>query len=337
MAYKIIITRQPLCDAGMAALAGKADCAIIDKLHAYEFLTELQKVDGLMIKEGIIGREEMEACPNLKVIARHGVGYETVDVKAAAELGIPVVYTPGANARSVAEHTLALILALTKNLVESHNETLRGNWNIRRAFRSYEFEGRLVGMVGLGRIGGEVARLCQAVGFRVCAYDPFIPADRIREMGYSACESLEELLRVSDVVSVHVHYNESTRNMIAEKELTLMKPDAILINVSRGGIVNEADLARALETDRLGGAGLDVFVGEVLQPDSPLTKAPRIICTPHMAAQTNKAVEQICDMMVAGTLAILDGKKWPYVADRSVYEHPRWKDRPWADGKGENL
>ena len=207
MDYKVIITPRKLCDAGMEALAAQANYEVVDKVNACNFLPELQKADALMIKEGGIGREDMLACPDLKVIARHGVGFDTVDAKAAAELGIPVVITPGANARSVAEHTVAMILALTKNLVTCHNETIKGNWNIRQEFRAYEFEGKTVGLIGVGNIGRIVAQMCMGLGFHIAAYDPFVPEEKLAEAGYRACRTVEEILRTSDIISVHVPYN----------------------------------------------------------------------------------------------------------------------------------
>lgn len=331
MKHTIIVTPRPLCDSGMELLAQNADYKIIEKIDAKNFLDELQNADALMIKEGGITREDMMACPNLKVIARHGVGFDTVDAKAAAELGIPVVITPGANARSVAEHTLAMILALSKNLVTCHNETVSGNWGIRQEFRSFEFEGKTVGLLGAGNIGRMVASMCMGIGFHVAAYDPYVSGEKLKEAGYQPCETVEEILRISDIVSVHVPYNEKTKDLISEKEFKLMKQDAILVNCARGGVVNEEALAEALRNNEIGGAGLDVFVGETLKADSPLAMAPHLICTPHMAAQTTKAVEQICNMMIRGTMAVLQGKKWPYVADKSVYNHPNWKDKPWAE------
>ncbi len=331
MGAKVIITPRKLCDVGMAALSAQADCEIVNKINACNFLSELQKADALMIKEGGITRSDMLACPNLKVIARHGVGFDTVDAKAAAELGIPVLITPGANARSVAEHTVAMILALTKNLVDSHNEAVKGNWNVRQEFRSYEFEGKMVGLLGVGNIGRIVAKMCKGLGFHIAAYDPFVPAEKLSEAGYRVCETVEDILRTSDIISIHVPYNEQTKNLIAKKELAMMKPGALLVNCARGGIVNEEDLAQALRDDTIGGAGLDVFVGERLDPKSDLAKAPHLICTPHMAAQTETAVEQICLMMVKGTMAVLHEEKWPFVADKSVYAHPRWKNKPWAN------
>lgn len=326
---KVVIT-QRLRQSGMDRLEGKVAYSIVNSTEAGEFLNELKTADGLMIKTAGISRKEIEACPGLRVIARHGVGFDTVDVRAAAEHGIPVVITPGANARSVAEHTLAIILALTKNLVTSHNETVRGNWDVRQRFKSFEFEGKLVGFIGVGNVGREVAKMCLAIGFRVAAYDPFVPEEKMLEAGYVPYKTVDGIIKEADIISIHVPYNEETRNLISMRELKMMKKEAVLVNCARGGIVSEPDLAQALKNGIIAGAGLDVYLGEELSVDSPLIGAPNLICTPHMAAQTTKAVDEICRMMVEGTLAVLEGKKWPYVADRKVYEHPIWKDKPWA-------
>ncbi|MGI5963331.1 MAG: hydroxyacid dehydrogenase [Lawsonibacter sp.] len=276
MEYKVMITPRPLCNMGMELLSKKADSLVVDPANC-NFTAELQKVDALMLKEGGIGRPEMLACPRLKVIARHGIGFDTVDVDAATELGIPVVITPGANSRSVAEHTVAMILALTKNLVESHNETVKGNWNVRQEFRAFEFQGKVIGLIGVGSIGKMVANMCSGLGFQVAAYDPFIPAEQLVREGYQACSCLDEILQCSDIISVHVPYNQQTKNLIGKRELEKMKRTGILINCARGGIVNEEDLVQALRDGIISGAGVDVFVGEQLRRDNPLASAPHLI------------------------------------------------------------
>ncbi len=328
--HRIVLT-QKLIDPGMERLEGRVDYKIVNSRDASEYVEDLKQADGLLIRLSTITGKEIEACPNLKVIGRHGVGYDTVDVKAATKAGIPVVITPGANARSVAEHTLTLMLALIKDLENAHPEMMAGNWDVRMKFKSYEFEGALVGFIGLGNIGRLAAKLCRGIGFRTAAYDPFLSKEKIEEAGCIAYEDVHELIKDVDVVSVHVPYTEETKDLIAWPELVSMKDSAILVNCARGGIVNEADLARALKEGQIAGAGLDVFVGEQLAPDSPLRDAPNLICTPHMAAQTMKATEEICHMMIEGCIAVMDGYKWPFVADRSVYDHPRWAGKPWAD------
>lgn len=321
---------QRISDSGMKRIRERCSYQVVEGLDTKAFKSELAAADCVLTKMAPLDREDIESCPHLKVIGRHGVGFDSVDVEAATERGIPVVVTPGANKRSVAEHTLALILALTKNLVESSNETKAGNWNVRRYNKSYEFMGKRVGFLGLGNIGSEVARMCRGIDLEVSAYDPFLSDEKLAEMGCIPYHDVDQLLKDSDIVSIHVPLNAQTRNMIGWRELNLMKRSAILVNCARGGIVNESDLARALNEKVIAGAGLDVFDGEVLLPDSPLAKADNLICTPHMAAITETAANQICNMMLDGCFALLDGKKWPYVADKRVYEHPKWKDCPWA-------
>lgn len=329
---RVVIT-QRLCDKGMERVEGKFDYVVVNGQDAKEFLGEMKEADALLVKMAHVGREEIEACPKLRVIGRHGVGFDSVDVKAAAERGIPVVITPGANKRSVAEHSLAMILALTKNLVESDTEMKAGNWEVRHYYKCFEFEGCLIGFVGLGNIGKELAEMCRGIGMRIAAYDPFVSDQDMERMGYTAYHEVDALLKDCDIVSVHVPLNEQTRNMIGWRELNLMKPGALLVNCARGGIVNEADLGRALRENVIAGAGLDVFEGEIPETGGYLMTSPNLICTPHMAANTRKAEQQICDMMLDGCIAVLNGEKWPYVADRTVYDHPIWKDRPWACAK----
>lgn len=326
---KIVII-QRISESGMARIRGNYDYQVLEGLDTKSFSRELAAADCILTKMAPLDREDIKNCPHLKVIGRHGVGFDSVDVKAAAELGIPVVITPGANKRSVAEHTLALMLALTKNLVESNNETKAGNWNVRRLNKAFEFKGMRVGFLGLGNIGSEIAHMCQGIDLETVAYDPFLTDEKLKELGCTPYHDVNQLLKDSDIVSIHVPLNDQTRNMIGWQELNLMKRTSILVNCARGGIVNEADLARALDEKVIAGAGLDVFAGETLDPDSALAKADNLICTPHMAAITETAANQTCNMMLDGCFALLNGKKWPYVADKSVYDHPRWKDCPWA-------
>lgn len=326
---KMVIMKR-LCDQGMERLEGKVCYTVVDYDDAAECGEVLKDAGALLVKMARVGADAIAAGAKLKVIGRHGVGFDSVDVGAATKRGIPVVITPGANRRSVAEHTLAMILALCKNLVESDREMKAGNWEVRHFNKSFEFEGKTIGFLGLGNIGGELAAMCRGIGFNIMAYDPFVPNERMEKLGYTPCHNTDVLLQSCDILSVHVPLNEETRGMIGWRELNLMKPTALLVNCARGGIVDEDALARSLRERVIAGAGLDVFVGEVPQPDGGLLTAPNLICTPHMAANTEKAERQICDQMISGVLAVLEGKKWPHVADRRVYDHPVWKDRPWA-------
>ena len=170
------------------------------------------------------------------------MGYDSVDVAAATALGIPVVITPGANNRAVAEHTLTMMLALSKNLVEAQVETAKGNWAVRDAHKQFELYGKKAGIIGLGRIGRDVASLCTGIGMKVAGYDPFLTKEQIEGMGYEYFADAEQLMEQCDVISIHVPLTPETENMVRKEQFQKMKKTAIIINCSRGGIINEADL-----------------------------------------------------------------------------------------------
>ena len=166
---------------------------------------------------------------------------------------------------------------------------------------------------------------------KIAAYDPFLSKEQVEGYGAEYYENYEELLKISDVVSIHVPLTEETRNMISRKQLSEMKKTALIINCSRGGIINEADLTEALKAGEIAGAATDVFCNEPPKTDDPLLNCPNLIVSPHSAAQTREAVIKMAQMCVKGCLAVAEGKKWPFVADRSVYDHPKWKDTEYAE------
>ena len=318
---------------GMALLDQEDTVYVAHDANPANYTEEMKDADALIVRAApakIVNRQVMEAAPNLKVIGRTGVGYDSVDVEAATELGIPVVITPGANNRAVAEHSLTMMLALSKNLVEAQVETAKGNWAIRDAHKQFELHGKKAGIIGLGRIGRDTASLCTAIGMKVAGYDPFLTKEQIEELGYEYYGDYEELLKDCDVISIHVPLTKDTENMIAAKQLKEMKNTAIIVNCSRGGIVNETDLIEALNNGEIAGAGLDVFVGEELHPGNPLLDAKNLIFSPHSAAQTREAVINMATMCVEGCKAVCEGKKWKLVANPKVYEHEKWKDAEWA-------
>lgn len=314
-------------------LLGEADVYVAHDANPANYKEEMRDADALIVRAapaGIVSRQVMEDAASLKVIGRTGVGYDSVDVQAATALGIPVVITPGANNRAVAEHSLTMMLALSKNLVEAQVETAAGNWAIRDAHKQFELYGKKAGIIGLGRIGKDTASLCQGIGMKVAGYDPFLTREQVEALGYEYFENYEDLLEACDVISIHVPLTEQTENMIAKPQLQKMKKTAIVINCSRGGIINEADLIEALNDGEIAGAGLDVFVGEELHPGNPLLKAKNLIFSPHSAAQTREAVINMATMCVEGCKAVCQGKKWKLVADQKVYDHEKWKDADWA-------
>ena len=279
---KFVMT-QAVCPEGLALLDGVADIYVADNQDPDNYLDQMRDADALIVRIAKCDGHAIEHSPNLKVIGRTGVGYDSVDVKKATELGIPVVITPGANNRSVAEHAVAMMFALSKNLLEGQLEMGKGNWEIRGAKKAFELEGKKVGILGLGAIGRETAKICAGVGMEIAGYDPFLSREQVEAMGAEYFADYKQLLRACDVVSIHVPLTDETRDMISAAELAQMKPTAILINCSRGGIVNEADLCAALKAGVIAGAGTDVFCSEPPKPDDPLLNTPNLICSPHLS------------------------------------------------------
>ncbi|MBR1671434.1 MAG: hydroxyacid dehydrogenase [Fretibacterium sp.] len=322
---------QAVCPEGLDLLKGRADVYVADNPDPNNYLDRMADADALIVRIAKCDGNVINHSPNLKVIGRTGVGYDTVDVKCATERGIPVIITPGANNRSVAEHAVAMMFALSKNLHEGQVELCRGNWEIRGAKKAFELEGKTVGVIGLGAIGRETAKICQGCGMKIAGYDPFLNQEKIEALGAKYYADYEALLKDADIVTIHVPLTDETRDMIAAKQLASMKETALVINCSRGGIVNEADLTAALKAGTIAGAGTDVFCNEPPKPDDPLLNCPNLIVSPHSAAQTREAVIKMARMCVTGCLAVCEGKKWPHVADKAVYDHPAWAGRDWAE------
>ena len=320
------ILSHPIVPEAMQMLDG-CDVQVLNSRDMAENKTEIADADAIIARISHVTAEAIEAAKDLKVIGRTGVGYDMVDVEAATRRGIPVVLTPGANNRSVAEHTVALLFALSKNLLEGHNEQMKGNYAIRNKGVTFELLGKTIAVLGLGAIGGEVARLCKAIGMKVIGYDPFLPEDKIAALGCEPTGDFRAVLPQCDFVTVHMPLLDSTRGMIGEKEITVMKPTAMIVNCARGGIVDEKALAVALNEGRLAGAGIDCFENDPPKTDDPLLNAKNVIASPHSAAQTKEAVIRMHKMCVEGCLAVLRGEKWPYVADKKVYDHPLWQGK----------
>ena len=321
---KIVISHR-LHDAGMKVLEDAGvNVVITDSGEPQDMLPELRDADGVIIRIGSIDRATMEACPNVKAIGRPGVGVDDVDVAAATELGIPVVIAPGANTRSVAEHAMAMMFACAKDLVRSDREMRKGNFAIRSSYKAYELQGRTLGLIGSGAIGSVFAEMAAGIGMKVLVYDPYVPAEKIEAQGYGYRTQVEDILREADVVSIHTPLTDATRGMIGEEELRMMKPDGILINCARGGIVDETALGRALDENWIHSAGTDVVVHEPIDPKDPIFAHESIVVSPHMAGQTREAAAGVATLAAEGILAVIRGKKWAKVCNPKAYEHARW-------------
>ena len=323
---KIVLTHR-LHEAGMQLLDGKAEVKITNNGNPQEILPELLDADGLIIRIGSIDRATIMAAKNLKAIGRPGVGVDNVDMAAATERGIPVVIAPGANTRSVAEHALTLILASAKDVLHSDRQTRAGNFNIRNSYKAFEVAGKTLGLIGYGNIGRELAKMGAAVGFNVMVYDPFVAPAAIEQAGYRYEADMDRVLAAADAVTLHVPLTEETRCLINARSLALMKSTAVLVNCARGEIVDEAALFDALSQRKLHSAAADVLSTEPVKPDHPLLRLDNFIITPHMAGLTQEAAAGVCTMAAEGVLAVVNGEKWPHVANKDVYDHPLWREK----------
>ena len=280
-----------------------------DELQEDERETTLSTTEAVLTAIYKIPRALMEKMPKLRIVQKAGVGTDNIDSQAATELGIAVGNVPGGNANGVVELTMALILDLYRHLPELNKGTKEGKW-MMFTYRasSFEVRGKTHGIIGLGNIGREVARLSQAFGSSVLYYDAFRAKPEVEEALNIRFASLEELLREADIVSVHVPLLPETTHLINAKNLALMKKNAVLINVSRGNVVNEQDLYQALVEKKLAGAAIDVWATEPIDPANPLLTLDNVIATPHVAGGTYDAAINVYRGSFANIGACLRGE-----------------------------
>jgi len=301
-----------MTDEAIRALEGKgkvmwADCKSEDELVEKVCNTNAKVVMSEYFK---ITSRVMDASHVLKGIVVWGVGYDHVDVKAASERGIYVANTRGSNAESVAEHAFALVLALSRKLLRTEAFVRKGGWVSREEaglpheLIAHDLYEKTLGIVGLGAIGSRVARIAYGFNMRVLAYDPYVSVEAAKEKRVELI-SLEKLLKESDFVTLHVVLTEDTKGMIGARELNLMKPTAYLINASRGPIVDEEALVRALREKKIAGAGLDVFAKEPVDLENPLLKLDNVVVTPHCAGNSEEALRATSLMVSQEAIRIL--------------------------------
>lgn len=296
--------KQALVQAGYE-LVFPPRAAALRTLTEEELLRQLDGIEATVCSMEPYTRRVLDAHPQLKVIARVGVGYDAVDVPAATDHGVAVTIAPGTNQDAVAEQTFALMLALVKGIVPQHNTTAAGQWQrgILRPLR-----GNTLGLAGLGRIGKAVALRGQAFGMRVIAYDP-APDHEFARRHEIPLVTFDQLLAESDFLSLHLPLTPATRRLIHRETLAKMKPGAMLINTSRGGLVHEADLAEALTSGRLAGAGLDVFENEPPR-GSPLLGLDNVVLTPHAAGVDSRSLADMA-LSAAEAIVALGRGEWP--------------------------
>ncbi|NBC64714.1 MAG: phosphoglycerate dehydrogenase [Bacteroidetes bacterium] len=251
--------------------------------------------------KGNVNQDLMDACPNLQVITRCGVGLDNVDVGEATKRGIKVINAPGSNSSTVAEHALTLMLMGVRNVWKSVERVKGGDWRWRNQYSGDELRGKTLGILGMGNIGQRVAKLADAFGMKVIYWDKF-PV----QSEYESC-SMEDLLKQADVVTVHVPLLKDTKHLVGEEQLNLMKSTAWLINTARGPIIDETALIKALDNKNISGFASDVLAVEPPDRDHPLLNHPKTLITPHTASLTATTYRNMCVSTVQNTLAVLDG------------------------------
>lgn len=268
--------------------AGNIEYEVRTGLKGEELHKALLEFDGAICRSGVkITAEALAGNQRLRAIARAGVGTDNIDKEAATRLGIVVMNTPGGNTVSTAEHTVALMLAMSRNLAPAYQSLIEGRWD-RKKFMGTQLANKTLGIVGLGRVGQAVATRAIAMQMRVLGYDPFLSNSRAKELGVETVDSARELLPHVDFLTVHTPLNDETRGLIGAAEVRMMKKGARLINCARGGIYDEDALVEGLQSGQLGGVALDVYPNEPCT-DSPLFGMPGVICTPHLGASTEEA------------------------------------------------
>jgi D-3-phosphoglycerate dehydrogenase len=313
---RVLIT-EPLSDQGLELLTRDFEVDVRTDLAKGDLAAEIAPYDALVIRSATkVTASVLEAATNLKVVARAGIGLDNVDVEAATRRGVMVVNAPQSNIISAAEHTLALLLAQARNIPQAHADLTAGHWE-RSRWEGVELAGKTLGLVGLGRVGSLVAARAAGFGLRVIAFDPYVSADRAKEMGVEMMPTLESLLVQADFVAIHLPRTPDTEGLLGEKELRMMKPQARLVNTARGGIVDEEALAKVLEEGHLGGAALDVFAAEPAT-DSPLFGVPRVVVTPHLGASTREAQDKAGTTVAEMVRLALQGEFVPYAVNVSA-------------------
>ncbi len=307
--YRILVC-DPLADEGLQILEniGQVDCQFnLTEAQLAEAATE---ADAILVRSGTqITAPVIEATQRLKVIARAGVGVDNIDVAAATRRGVLVVNCPTANTIAAAEHTIALLMAAARNIPQA-NRALRANRWERKRFMGRQISEKTLGIVGLGKIGSQVARRARGLGMKIIAYDPYVAQEYAASVN-AQLGSLAEVLTEADFVTVHTALTDGTRGLIGAEQFNLMKPEAIIINCARGGIVDEPALREALQAGTIAGAALDVFVGS--EPDPELIALDNVVATPHLGASTTEAQINVAVDAARQVVEVLKGQppRWP--------------------------
>ena len=290
-----VLVCDPISQTGIEHLQQQdgLETIVLDRCHSEEELMPIVKdVSAMAIRsETKVTKAILEAAPEMRIVGRAGVGVDNIDIEAATQNGVIVMNTPGGNTTATCELTFSMMMALARNIPQAHGSMIAGEWN-RKAFKGVELYGKTLGVLGMGRIGGEVARRAIAFGMRVMAYDPYITPSRAKALQVELA-SLEDIYTAADFITVHMPMTDETRGMLNKDTFAIMKPSVRLLNCARGGIINEDDLCEVLKEGKIAGAALDVYESEPLSNDSPLRDCPNLILTPHLGASTVEAQDNV--------------------------------------------
>lgn len=312
MPRRVLVTG-PSLDEDAVSLLEDNDCALVFA-GAYSQGNELDRLIDEYAPNAIISRmgklafsSISKAAPDLKVIAKHGVGVDNIDIDTATKLGIPVMVASGANAISVAEHTFALILAVTKQITKLDRSMRSGQWD-KPDFRGHEIQGLTLGLFGMGAIALATARIAKSFGLKVIGFDPFVGSRRFEDAGVLEVGSPGELFSRSNILSLHAPLTEDTRQIVNDAALALMPEGGYVVNTARGGLIDEDALLRAIQRGHLAGAGLDTFAEEPIAPTHPFLSEPSIVLSPHISGVTAQANRRVAMQAARNVLAVLDGE-----------------------------
>lgn len=310
--YSVLIA-QPIAKEGIKKLEEAGfEVRYLTRYDPNKIKEEIADVDGLLVRNMKISCGVIKSGKKLKVISRHGVGMENIDIDVATERGIQITNTPIANSVTVAEHVMTMILALSKNLLIMDRNSRQGNFEIRHYLYGIELNGKTLSILGLGKIGSKLALMAKCgFGMQIICYDPYISPEKI-DSAIKLTEDWKEVFKQADFVSINIPLNKKTRGIVGLKELRLMKPTAFLINCARAQIVDERELINALQEKRIAGAGIDVYAKDPTE-SHPLFKFDNVIMTPHSASHTKEAMNRMAVHAALGIIEVLNNKKpsWP--------------------------
>ena len=320
MERKTVVISEYIDPAGLDILRSEANVLYLPEMPGARLDEAVAHAHGLGVRVARVTPDIIRSAPHLQVVAKHGVGYDNIDVAAATERGIVVVTTPKANSVSVSEHILAFMLALANRICIADSDLRLGRFQSREAYVGLELKGKTLGVVGIGRIGSETVTKCRlGFGMDVIAYDPYVPEERFALLSCRRSDSLDRVLRESDFLALCVPLTPETRGMIGKRELSLLKPGSYLINTSRGGIVDEDALFRVLSAGGIAGAAMDVFVVEPPPADHPLLTLRNFVATPHVAGATVEAMRRMATDLAEEVLRVLRGDRPLYPVNPEVY------------------